>query len=66
MSGILEAPSILRLPLAAAADGRLAMATQAEQVRKIITVLEAIVLVRLTPERGYGMVGGGLVSQLQL
>jgi hypothetical protein len=46
MSGI--EPSILRLPLAAAAaaGGKLAIATQAQQARKTIRVFEAISLIQ--------------------
>jgi hypothetical protein len=48
--------SILRLPLAAAAaDGMLAKATQAQQARKTTITLEAILVAQLMliSERGY-------------
>jgi hypothetical protein len=51
--------NILRLPLAAAADGRLARATQAQQARRIAITLEAILVAQLISERGYN--SGGFV-----
>jgi 7,8-dihydro-6-hydroxymethylpterin-pyrophosphokinase len=52
MSGMLMS-NILRLPLAAAADGKLASATHAQQARKRTIDLDIMLVVQLVSKRGY-------------